>query len=68
MHNTATENETEQTTATGEHPRIGTAGDLLKVLQEEGIIGMWKDRDDIGDSAEFARKLREQATKRSHDE
>ena len=45
-----------------ENRRIGTAGELLKVLQDEGIIGMWKDRDDIGDSAEFARTLRERAT------
>ena len=68
MHDTTTENETEATTDKKTNPRIGTAGELLKVLQEEGIIGMWKDRDDIGDSAEFARELRERATKRSHDE
>ena len=68
MHTTSTENHTEETDATRENPRIGTAGELLKVLEEEGIIGMWKDRDDIGDSAEFARTLRERATKRSHDE
>lgn len=68
MRDTATENETDEAGATLENERIGTAGELLKVLQEEGIIGMWKDRDDIGDSVEFARKLREQATSRNHDE
>ena len=35
-----------------------------QALLDSGLIGMWKDRDDIGDSAEFARKLREQAQKR----
>lgn len=68
MHSTSTENHTDKADDTRGNPRIGTAGELLKVLKEEGIIGMWKDRDDIGDSAEFARELRERATKRSHDE
>ncbi|MBI5305542.1 MAG: hypothetical protein HY868_25660 [Chloroflexi bacterium] len=36
----------------------------VRALLESGLIGMWKDRDDIGDSAEFARKLREQAQRR----
>ena len=36
----------------------------VRALMESGLIGMWKDRDDIGDSAEFARKLREQAQRR----
>ncbi len=31
-----------------------TAKDLL----ESGLVGMWADRDDIGDSVEFARQLR----------
>ena len=35
-----------------------------RVLLESGLIGMWKDRDDIGDSPEFARQLREQAQRR----
>ena len=29
-----------------------------------GLLGFWKDRDDIGDSVEFARKLREQSNRR----
>jgi hypothetical protein len=38
-----------------------TAKDLL----ESPLVGMWKDRTDIGNSAEFARKLREEAQNRT---
>jgi hypothetical protein len=41
----------------------GTFGDFLN----SGLVGIWKDRTDIGDSVEFARKLREQAQRRSHE-
>lgn len=41
-------------------PPYGTARDLL----HSEIIGMWKDRDDIGDSSEFAHRLREKAQRR----
>lgn len=34
-----------------------TGADLLK----SGLVGLWKDRTDIGSSPEFARRLREQA-------
>lgn len=37
-----------------------TAGDLLN----SEVVGMWADRDDIGDSVEFARKLRREAETR----
>jgi len=37
-----------------EHTRQMTARDLL----ESGLVGLWADRDDIGDSLEFARNLR----------
>ena len=40
---------------------IRTAADLLK----SGQVGMWADRDDIGDSREFARRLRQQSETRS---
>lgn len=40
----------------GPHPRL-TAGQLRRA----GLIGMWKDRLDIGDSSARARQLREQA-------
>lgn len=39
---------------------VFTGADMLK----SGIVGMWADRDDIGDSREFARKLRRQAENR----
>jgi hypothetical protein len=32
--------------------------------RESGVLGMWKDRADIGDSVEFARQLREGVWKR----
>lgn len=34
-------------------------------LRRSGLIGLWKDRKDIGDSSTFARRLREQSQKRS---
>jgi hypothetical protein len=37
-----------------------TVGDLRR----SGLIGMWQDRDDIKDSAVYARQLREQAQHR----
>ncbi|MCD4738808.1 MAG: hypothetical protein K8R89_06070 [Anaerolineae bacterium] len=33
-------------------------------LRESGLIGLWKDRSDIQDSAAYARQLRKQAEKR----
>ena len=33
-------------------------------LRNSPLIGMWADRTDIGDSVEFARKLRERAERR----
>ena len=42
------------------HRRQMTAADLLN----SGLVGMWADRDDIGDSSEFARQLREKAQRR----
>jgi hypothetical protein len=41
-------------------PRL-TARQLL----HSGLIGLWKDRQDITDSASYARQLREQAQRRS---
>jgi hypothetical protein len=32
-----------------------------------GLVGMWAERGDIGDSREFARRLREQAQRRRQD-
>lgn len=36
----------------------------VKDLLESGLVGIWKDRKDIKDSAVYARKLREQAQRR----
>lgn len=36
----------------------------VRQFRQSGLIGMWKDRDDIGDSASYARSLREQGQKR----
>ena len=44
---------------TSKRPRL-TARQLL----QSGLIGLWKDREDITDSADYARQLREQAQKR----
>jgi hypothetical protein len=33
-------------------------------LLESGLVGLWKDRGDIGDAATYARQLREQAQHR----
>jgi hypothetical protein len=38
-----------------------TAADLL----ESGLVGMWADRKDLGDSVEFARGIRSRAETRS---
>jgi hypothetical protein len=44
---------------TSKRPRL-TARQLL----HSGLIGLWKDRQDITDSADYARQLREQAQRR----
>ncbi len=36
----------------------------VRQLRESGLIGLWKDRNDIGDSVAYARQLREQAQRR----
>ena len=33
-------------------------------LRKSGLIGLWQDRDDIGDSSVYARQLREQVQER----
>jgi hypothetical protein len=43
------------------HERTLTA----RCLRRSGLVRLWKNRTDIGDSAEFARQLREQAQRRS---
>lgn len=36
----------------------------VRQLRQSGLIGLWKDRDDIEDSTVYARHLREQAQQR----
>ena len=48
------------TARTQSHARELTARDLLK----SGLVGMWANRDDIGDSLSFARRIRQQAEHR----
>ena len=43
-----------------EAPPIRTGADLLRA----GVIGLWSDRDDLGDSCEFAHRLRQQSETR----
>jgi hypothetical protein len=47
-------------------PAASTPGSRLTAgrLRASGLIGLWKDRDDIQDSAAYARTLREQAQDR----
>lgn len=40
------------------------AGLTVRRLRQSGLIGLWQDRDEIQDSAAFARQLREQAQQR----
>jgi hypothetical protein len=41
----------------------GTAGDLLR----SPLFGVWKDRTDIVDTVEYARRLRAKAERRAHE-
>src|SRR5437867_811061 len=43
-------------------PRTGK--ELLDALRASGFVGAWADRTDIGDSVEYARKLRREAEQR----
>jgi hypothetical protein len=44
--------------------KLRTGKELVEELRASGLIGIWKDRTDIGDSVEFARLIRERAQKR----
>jgi hypothetical protein len=59
-----------QTTAPAALPDDGkprTGKELLDALIAAGVVGMWEDRTDIGDSVEYARQLRRQAERREWD-
>jgi hypothetical protein len=49
------------------HDATLTGHELLEEWIASGLIGLWKDRSDIGDSVEYARHLRETVWKREHD-
>jgi hypothetical protein len=44
-----------------------TGKELLVALRASGLVGMWRDRGDIGDSGGFARDLRERAQRRERE-
>lgn len=44
-----------------------TGAEVVAYWMKHGLIGIWADREDIGDSIEYARKLRHQSETRSHD-
>jgi len=46
-------------------PQPGTGAELVAELNASGFIGAWEDRTDIGDSVEFARRLRERVESRA---
>ncbi len=39
-------------------------GVTLQALLDSGLAGLWADRDDLGDSVDFARSLRRRASRR----
>jgi hypothetical protein len=56
-----------QTTPHDAAGKVKTGRELLADLEAKGVIGLWADREDIGDSVEFARQLRERAWTRRRD-
>jgi hypothetical protein len=44
-----------------------TGAEVVAYWRKHGLIGIWADRQDIGDSLEYARELRHQAETRSRD-
>lgn len=42
----------------------GARSPTVQALLDSGLVGMWRDRTDIGDSVEFARRLRDEAQRR----
>lgn len=48
----------------GAPKQISRPGLTVRQLRQSGLIGLWKDREDIQDSSVYARQLREQAQRR----
>jgi hypothetical protein len=53
--------------AANAEPMPTNGAELVAYWQRHGVIGSWANRTDIGDSVEYARKLRRQAETRSRD-
>jgi hypothetical protein len=64
---TAIENDDNFSFSSPAEDKPKTGQELYRALVENGFIGGWKDRADIGDTLEFARKLRERANKWYHE-
>ena len=47
-----------------ENQRPKTGRELYKVLMDNGLIGMWKDRMDMGDTLEFVQKMKDESRER----
>jgi hypothetical protein len=45
-------------------PMPRTGAEAIEYWKRHGVLGAWADREDIGDSVEYARKLRRQAETR----
>ncbi len=41
-----------------------TGRELYQIIVENGLIGMWKDRTDIGDSVEYVQRLKDEGRER----
>ena len=52
------------TSERGEISKPRTAKELAASLRKSGLVGMWKNRTDLIESTESARKLRERASRR----
>jgi hypothetical protein len=50
--------------AGSERPPSGSRELTARDLLQSDLLGLWADRDDIGDSLSFARQLRRQAERR----
>ena len=44
-----------------------TARELAAAIRKSGLVGMWKDRTEIGESRKFARNLRKLASARKRE-
>jgi predicted nucleic acid-binding protein len=54
----------DENSATPDDQRPKTGRELYKILTENGLIGMWKDRTDIGDTLEFVQRLKDEGRER----